>query len=126
LKLHAAAGKKLGLHRAGTIHLRTMAAANRLPQYQRPKQAGTSMKMFHLLSVVVPLIASPAFAQPAIQEPGNYAFFHPNGDLGICSSTASPHEVRRSIRHSSARASIYRERSLHIRGRVAAEHTLIR
>jgi hypothetical protein len=26
-------------------------------------------------------VASQVFAQEAIQEPGNYAFFHPNGDL---------------------------------------------
>ena len=33
-----------------------------------------------LLSV---LIASPASAQHMIDEPGMYAFYHPNGDLGI-------------------------------------------
>jgi hypothetical protein len=36
-----------------------------------------------LLSV---LIASPASAQHMIDEPGMYAFYHPNGDLGIGSA----------------------------------------
>ena len=36
-----------------------------------------------LLSV---LIGSPASAQHMIDEPGMYAFYHPNGDLGIGSA----------------------------------------
>jgi hypothetical protein len=38
-----------------------------------------------LLSV---LIGSPASAQHMIDEPGMYAFYHPNGDLGIGSARA--------------------------------------
>ena len=34
-------------------------------------------------------IATPVFAQAAIQEPGLYSFYHPNGDLGISSPRAS-------------------------------------
>jgi hypothetical protein len=30
---------------------------------------------------VLPLSASPAFAQAAINEPGLYSFYHPDGDL---------------------------------------------
>jgi hypothetical protein len=30
--------------------------------------------------------AAPALAQPVIDEPGAYAFYHPNGDLGLGSS----------------------------------------
>jgi hypothetical protein len=30
--------------------------------------------------------SSPASAQPVIDEPGMFAFFHPNGDLGIGSA----------------------------------------
>jgi hypothetical protein len=36
-----------------------------------------------LLSV---LIGSPASAQHMIDEPGMYAFYHPNGDLGLGSA----------------------------------------
>jgi hypothetical protein len=32
------------------------------------------------------LIVSPASAQHMIDEPGMYAFYHPNGDLGIGSA----------------------------------------
>ena len=32
------------------------------------------------------LIGSPASAQHMIDEPGMYAFYHPNGDLGIGSA----------------------------------------
>ena len=46
------------------------------------------MTRFKLFSAAVVLSATMAaamanqvFAQEAIQEPGNYAFFHPNGDL---------------------------------------------
>jgi hypothetical protein len=35
------------------------------------------------------LVGPPASAQHMIDEPGMYAFYHPNGDLGI-SSTRSP------------------------------------
>jgi hypothetical protein len=31
-------------------------------------------------------VATPALAQHMIDEPGMYAFYHPNGDLGIASS----------------------------------------
>jgi hypothetical protein len=37
-------------------------------------------------AVLLALIASPASAQHMIDEPGMFAFVHPNGDLGIGSS----------------------------------------
>ena len=37
-------------------------------------------------AVLLALIASPASAQPVIDEPGMFAFVHPNGDLGIGTS----------------------------------------
>jgi hypothetical protein len=42
------------------------------------------MSRFKLFSVALILsgaTAAPAFAQAAIQEPGAYAFYHPDGDL---------------------------------------------
>jgi hypothetical protein len=43
----------------------------------------TIMTNFKVLAmaVLVSMAASPVFAQAAIQEPGNFAFFHPNADV---------------------------------------------
>jgi hypothetical protein len=46
------------------------------------------MTKFTLLSVAALLsavVATPSFAEPAISEPGLFAFYHPMGDLGIAS-----------------------------------------
>jgi hypothetical protein len=43
-------------------------------------------------AVLSVLIASPASAQHMIDEPGMFAFYHPNGDLGI-GSTRPPIEA---------------------------------
>jgi hypothetical protein len=37
--------------------------------------------------------ATPVFAQAVIQEPGAYAFYHPNGDLGIGSAPSQRRDV---------------------------------
>jgi hypothetical protein len=37
-------------------------------------------------AVLLALISSSASAQPVIDEPGMFAFVHPNGDLGIGTS----------------------------------------
>jgi hypothetical protein len=47
------------------------------------------MKKFALLAVVAILpaiVTGPAYAMAAIQEPGAYAFYRPNANLGIGSS----------------------------------------
>ena len=47
------------------------------------------MTMIQLLGTAVALsvlIVSPGSAQHMIDEPGMYAFYHPNGDLGIGSA----------------------------------------
>jgi hypothetical protein len=41
----------------------------------------TRFKLFSAALMLSVAMATPVFAQEAIQEPGNYAFFHPNGDL---------------------------------------------
>jgi hypothetical protein len=48
-----------------------------------------NMTKFKLLATAVLLsmaTATPVLAQAAIEEPGAYAFYHPNGDLGIGSA----------------------------------------
>jgi hypothetical protein len=42
------------------------------------------------------LSATPAMAQHMIEEPGVFAFFHPNGDLGIA-STKTPADAMASV-----------------------------
>ena len=42
-------------------------------------------KIFGAALILSAAIATPALAE-VIQEPGNYAFFYPNGDLGLGSS----------------------------------------
>jgi hypothetical protein len=42
--------------------------------------------LFGAAAIVSAMIASPASAQQVIDEPGMFAFYHPNGDLGIGST----------------------------------------
>jgi hypothetical protein len=46
----------------------------------------TKLKTFGAAAILSMLTATPVFAQAAIQEPGAYAFYHPNSDLGLCSN----------------------------------------
>ena len=40
----------------------------------------TTFKFFGALAILSALTAAPALAQHMIEEPGIYAFYHPNGD----------------------------------------------
>jgi hypothetical protein len=40
----------------------------------------TTFKFFGALAILAALTAAPALAQHMIDEPGMYAFYHPNGD----------------------------------------------
>jgi hypothetical protein len=65
------------------------------------------MTRFRFLAAAVILsaaIATPAFAQPVIQEPGNFAFFYPNGDLGIGSKWPSAAMASSAARNSDSMA----------------------
>jgi hypothetical protein len=46
----------------------------------------TKIKFLSAAALLSVLIASPASAQHMIDEPGMYAFYRPNGDLGIGSA----------------------------------------
>jgi hypothetical protein len=41
----------------------------------------TSLKIFGAALVVAAFVAVPASAQQAVQEPGAFAFYHPNADV---------------------------------------------
>jgi hypothetical protein len=46
----------------------------------------TTFKLLGAAAILSTLIATSASAQHMIEEPGMFAFVHPNGDLGIGSS----------------------------------------
>jgi hypothetical protein len=48
--------------------------------------------------------ATPAFAQAAIGEPGAFAFYHPNGDLGLGSDRPASAMAYESLRNSGSLA----------------------
>jgi hypothetical protein len=41
----------------------------------------TRLKVFAATAILSMMIATPVFAQAAVQEPGLYAFYHPDGDV---------------------------------------------
>ncbi len=47
----------------------------------------TTFKLFSAALILFAAVATPLAAQEAIQEPGNYAFYHPNGDVLHAGST---------------------------------------
>jgi hypothetical protein len=49
----------------------------------------TKFKFLGAAAILSALIATPALAQHMIEEPGAYAFVHPDGDLGIGSAPAN-------------------------------------
>ena len=49
----------------------------------------TKRTLLGVAAILSTAIATPVLAQAVIQEPGAYAFYRPNGDLGIASYTPS-------------------------------------
>jgi hypothetical protein len=41
----------------------------------------TRFKLFSMAAILSLLLATPVFAQAAIQEPGSFAFYYPNNDV---------------------------------------------
>jgi hypothetical protein len=58
----------------------------------------TSFKFLGAVALLSAFIATPAFAERMIDEPGMYAFYHPNDDLGI--GSARPADAMASVRGS--------------------------
>lgn len=64
-----------------------------------------NFKCFGVAAVLSAAMVSPVLAQAAIQEPGAYAFYHPNGDLGIGTAPSGAAAAMASARTSSSYAS---------------------
>ena len=62
----------------------------------------TTFKLFSAALVLSAAAAAPVAAQQAIQEPGAYAFYHPNGDLGIGSTRPADAMASQSFRISNS------------------------
>jgi hypothetical protein len=43
----------------------------------------TRFKLLAATAILSTAIATPVLAQAVVQEPGAFAFYHPNGDLGL-------------------------------------------
>jgi hypothetical protein len=43
----------------------------------------TRFKLLAATAILSSAIATPVLAQAVVQEPGAFAFYHPNGDLGL-------------------------------------------
>ncbi len=59
----------------------------------------TKIRFFGAAALLSVLIGSPAAAQHMIDEPGMYAFYHPNGDLGIGSARSPVDAQAMVMRH---------------------------
>jgi hypothetical protein len=51
----------------------------------------TGFKTLSAAAILSMMIATPVFAQAAVQEPGAYAFYHPDGDV-LEAGVSRPHE----------------------------------
>jgi len=72
----------------------------------------TRIPFFGAAVALSTLFGSPASAQHMIDEPGMYAFYHPNGDLGI-GSARSPIEAQAMAPRLVMRQSIMRHKPPH-------------
>jgi hypothetical protein len=50
----------------------------------------TKFTLLAIIAIVPAVVTGPAHAMATIQEPGAYAFYRPNADLGIGSSVHRP------------------------------------
>jgi hypothetical protein len=76
----------------------------------------TTFKLFSAALVLSAAVATPLAAQEAIQEPGNYAFYHPNGDV-LNAGSARPANAMASLPGDLAgmRMSVKRHKTIAVR-----------
>jgi hypothetical protein len=58
----------------------------------------TSFKLFGAALVLAAIAVAPVSAQEAIQEPGAYSFYHPNGDVLNSGSRAPSNALAQALR----------------------------
>ena len=58
----------------------------------------TSFKLFGAALVLSVIAVAPVSAQEVIQEPGSYAFYHPNADVLNSGARASSNAMAQSLR----------------------------
>jgi hypothetical protein len=80
-----------------------------------------NFKLLGVAAVLSAAIASPVLAQAVIQEPGAYAFYHPNGDLGIGSAPSGTAGAMASAPNIRSYASVPPKHSKHY-ARSSAKH----
>jgi hypothetical protein len=66
----------------------------------------TNFKLMAAAVVLSATIAAPSFAQEVIQEPGSYAFYHPNADLTAGARAGGTSNAMASVRSNSATANV--------------------
>jgi hypothetical protein len=66
----------------------------------------TNFKLIAAAVVLSAAVAAPSFAQEVIQEPGAYAFYHPNADLTAGARAGASSNAFASARSNNAMASI--------------------
>jgi hypothetical protein len=71
------------------------------------------IKLRFLGAAMILTLATPAFAQEVIQEPGEFAFYHPYGDLRIGSSPAANAMTSQPIRATRPIAGVSMPAKLH-------------
>jgi hypothetical protein len=64
----------------------------------------TNFKLIAAAVVLSATIAAPSFAQEAIQEPGAYAFYHPNADVTAGARPGATSNAMASVRSGSMTA----------------------
>ena len=76
----------------------------------------TTLKLFSAALILTAAVATPLAAQEAIQEPGNYAFYHPNGDV-LHAGSARPADAMASLPGDLAgmRMSVKRHKTIAVR-----------
>jgi hypothetical protein len=77
----------------------------------------TTFKLFSAALILTAAVATPVAAQEAIQEPGNYAFYHPNADLLNSGSTRPANAMASQLSRDVAgmRMSVRRHKTIAVR-----------
>jgi hypothetical protein len=86
-----------------------MRVTQRVTRQIRLETPTSKFRLPGAIAALSTMIATPVFAQTAIQEPGAYAFYHPNASLGLESARPATEAMASlPIRNGGARMAIHR------------------